>query len=749
LNYLRNFFYSFPIQLFLLHLKKHPLLLVFWMIVTGAASNSYLNHYGIPFLLLDPEYQGEVSFWSYLMVGFATGGFIMTWNTCFYMMNSYRFKFLATLARPFAKFCLNNFIIPLSFTLTYFITLIRFLSNQGESWTSILWSLSGLMIGQLVMVIFIILYFMLLNKNVSRFISTLTEKTKEQLEKGNIRLDILERDTSDASQWPVETYLSGLFSVRLVRQVEHYDNEIIRRVLNQHHNNSLVIIFISMATLLALSYGLDNPLFQFPAGAGMMLILSVMMAFACLITYWFAGWRVVAFVTFIAVINFISQFDLFVHKHRVAGLDYQNAVLRYNNRTVQEHVTETDINKDIREVIQILDRWQRKVQVKHKQKKPVMVFVMTAGGGMKSSYWAMHVLQSLERQTGEQFFDHVVLMSGASGGMLGASYFRELYLRYSGSPEREHLKAQYLEGAGRDLLNSVASAIAVNDIFFPWQRFEYNGQQFRKDRGYWFDRQLSSNTDHLLDKKVIDYRDAETQAKIPMMVLSPTIVNDQRMLLITAQPMSFLTKPYTRRNPGYLDYLSVDGIDFNRFFASRGAENLSFLTALRMNATYPYILPSSTLPTEPEMKVLDAGIRENHGYGISTRFANVFRSWIENYTSGVVFIHIRTDNKLKKLEENSPKSSFLDELTMPFGNIYSNFLQEQEYNNDQFVGMVANAMRVPVHVLNFSYKPSKRNEEASMSWHLTYREKQDIKEAFSSDENIEQLGKLKELLKVK
>jgi hypothetical protein len=749
LKYLRNFFYSFPIQLFLLHLKKHPLLLIFWMIIIGAASNTYLKHYGIPFLLLDPEYLGHVSFWSYLMVGFATGGFIMTWNTCFYMLNSYRFKFLATLARPFAKFCLNNFIIPLGFTLTYVITLVRFLSHQGVGTKTIIWSILGLMIGQLMMVIFIILYFMLFNKNVSRFISTLTEKTREQLEKSNIRLDKLERDTTDASQWPVETYLAGIFTVRLVRQVEHYDNEIIKRVLNQHHNNSLVIIFISMATLLALSYGLDNPLFQFPAGAGMMLILSVMMAFACLITYWFAGWRVVAFVSIIAVINFISQFDLFIHKHRVAGLDYQNAVLRYNNRTIQEHVTETDINKDIREVIIILDQWQRKIQTKHRQKKPVMAFVLTAGGGMKSSFWAMHVLQSLEKNTNGQFFDHVVLMSGASGGMLGASYFRELYLRYQDQPGQQYLDPSYLEDAGKDLLNPVASAIAVNDLFFPWQRFEQQGQFFRKDRGYWFDQQLNNNTGGILNKTVADYREAESMAKIPMMVLSPTIVNDQRMLVVSAQPMSFLTRPYTRRNSGYLEYLSVDGIDFHRFFASRGAENLSFITALRMNATYPYILPSSTLPTEPEMKILDAGIRENHGYGISSRFINVFRNWIENYTSGVVFIHIRTDKKLKKLEDTSPKSSFLDELTLPFGNIYSNFLQEQEYNNDLFVGMLANSMKVPVHVLNFSYKPSKQDEEASMSWHLTAREKIDIKEAFQSDENQEQLERLKLLLRKK
>lgn len=683
------------------------------------------------------------------MVGFTVGGFIMTWNTCFYMMNSHRFKFLASLSRPFAKFCLNNFIIPLTFTLIYWITLIRFLIQQGENWKTIASYLAALIIGQLLMVFFIIIYFALFNKNVDRFIDTLTEKTRAQLEKGNIKLDKLDRDMTDVSQWPVEVYMSGLFKIRPVRQVDHYDNEIIKRVLSQHHNNSLVIILISMGTLLVLGYMLDNPYFRFPAGAGMMLILSVMMAFTCLITYWFAGWRVVAFIALMLGLNYISQFDLFVHKNRIPGIDYKSAVLRYNNRTVSEHITETEINKDLRDMVGLLDGWQRKMEQKYRSKKPVMFIVMSAGGGLKSSYWTMNVLQNLEKETGGKFFDHTILMTGASGGMLGASFFREVYLQHQLNPEFNHLDEAYLQKSGKDLLNAVASAIAVNDLFFPWQTFEYNNQRFSKDRGYWFDKQLNENTDSLLNKKVVDYRTYERNNTIPLMVISPTIVNDQRILLISAQPMSFLTRPFAQNNKGHKEYLTPDGIDFMRFFEQRGAENLSFISALRMNATYPYILPSVSMPTMPEMKVMDAGIRENHGYGMATRYVNAMRNWIERYTSGVVFVHIRTDNKLKKLEENSPKTTFLDELTMPFGNIYSNFLQVQEYSNDHKVALLANSLKVPVHVVHFSYKPTLMEKEASMSWHLTSREKKDIAESFHSEENSAQLQIVKKLLRIR
>jgi hypothetical protein len=59
---------------------------------------------------------------------------------------------------------------------------------------------------------------------------------------------------------------------------------------------------------------------------------------------------------------------------------------------------------------------------------------------LKATYWTFHLLQELERQTGGKFFDHTFLMTGASGGMLGAAYFRELYLR-----DKQHEKLNYLD----------------------------------------------------------------------------------------------------------------------------------------------------------------------------------------------------------------------------------------------------------------------------------------------------------------
>lgn len=146
---------------------------------------------------------------------------------------------------------------------------------------------------------------------------------------------------------------------------------------------------------------------------------------------------------------------------------------------------------------------------------------------------------------------------------------------------------------------------------------------------------------------------------------------------------------------------------------------------------------------------MDAGLKENHGFGMSTRFVNVFRRWIEKNTAGVIFIQIRSDKKLKKMDEKEEKSTFLNEMFLPFGNIYSNFLTQQDYNNDYFVAQLANSLSVPVHIIPFIYLPLVENKAASMSFHLTKGEKLDIVKAYDNEFNQTSEAKLKKLLKVK
>ncbi|MBP6660849.1 MAG: hypothetical protein KA174_09195, partial [Chitinophagales bacterium] len=67
--------------------KKHPFFLFFWLMLFSSVLYLFGTSYGIPYLLLDPEYLANVNFLSFFIVGFAMAAFIMTWNISTYMLN--------------------------------------------------------------------------------------------------------------------------------------------------------------------------------------------------------------------------------------------------------------------------------------------------------------------------------------------------------------------------------------------------------------------------------------------------------------------------------------------------------------------------------------------------------------------------------------------------------------------------------------------------------------------------------------
>ena len=72
--------YFFPFQLLLAHLKRNHILLLFLAFAFGLVTQSFAVKYGVPQLLLYPEYLGEVNFISHVILGLACGSFFMAFN---------------------------------------------------------------------------------------------------------------------------------------------------------------------------------------------------------------------------------------------------------------------------------------------------------------------------------------------------------------------------------------------------------------------------------------------------------------------------------------------------------------------------------------------------------------------------------------------------------------------------------------------------------------------------------------------
>jgi hypothetical protein len=108
---------------------------------------------------------------------------------------------------------------------------------------------------------------------------------------------------------------------------------------------------------------------------------------------------------------------------------------------------------------------------------------------------------------GSEVYEQIHLITGSSGGMLGAAYYRELRFQNDKKeldyfPQDEH----YLYKIGQDALNPVAYTLAVNDLFFRFHRVEYSGRKYPKDRGYAFDLKFNQNTDFVLNHEFDHYK---------------------------------------------------------------------------------------------------------------------------------------------------------------------------------------------------------------------------------------------------
>ena len=191
---------------------------------------------------------------------------------------------------------------------------------------------------------------------------------------------------------------------------------------------------------------------------------------------------------------------------------------------------------------------------------------------------------------------------------------------------------------------------------------------------------------------------------------------------------------------------SADGIDFTSFFAKQDPYNLRMLTILRMNATFPVVLPNVWMPTIPVIDVMDGGLRDNYGVETSLRFLIHMQSWIEENTRGIVVVQIR-DRMDGGWDNPYEFDDLVQNATKPFFLLQHNWYKMMEYFQKDMSTYFLNNQRYPVHNVTFQYIPRKEQHKAALSFHLTKQEKLDIAGSLQSARNQESFKKVLELFK--
>ena len=733
-----SLFYSFPFRLLLNHLKENFVLILGWLIILLIILGKLGDSYGVPILFLNPEYLGVVGYFSFQLVGFCLGAFYITWNIVSYLLYSYRYPFIASLKWPFAMFTFNNSIIPFYFILIYIYKIISYQQlEMGKDKLQIFWMLLGLLFGFILVLLLVSVYFHLTNKNVHEYLGPEEEhvnknKHWEHLE-GQGRAD------------RVDYYLSRKFRFRHIRGVTHYHDNILKRVFHQHHLNALIIIFINAAILILIGIVIDKPLFEIPAAGAIFLFCGLIISLAGLIYYWGRKWGSVLVILIVILLNTFSQFEWLQSDSQAYGLDYTSEQ-EYSLSVLDSLSQPKKVEEDILSTLEILNNW--KIKNKEGQSyyhKPKLCIVLASGGGSRAAAYAMKVVQTLDSLSNGALMEHTTLMTGASGGMMGLAYYRELYLRKQFGLIDNLSSKEYLDNISGDLINKITTTIVSHDIFFGFKQYSYKERIYPFDRGTAFEIALNTDTEDFLNKPISAYKDFERESIIPLMFINTTNVADMRKLIISPQPISYMMRGYAKDTPSNSNFYELDAIDFCAFFANNSSEDLRMISALRMNATYPLILPNVSLPSQPKMDVFDAGIRDNFGIENTVRFLNVFQDWIKNNTSGVVVVQIRGTLKNNPVEDFEYET-FSSKLTSSFGSIGSNITNSQDYLQDYMIQGLDDALKNKIDIVSFEYSPAENEKRVSMSLRLSENEKMKVSQSALGNENTAKYKRVIKLL---
>ena len=742
----RRVFYAFPFRLLLLDFKKNLLLVIFWLFFFGAITNAVSPSYGIAFLFWGPEYLNKLNFLSYFILGFSLGGFIMAYNIGSFIKNAFRFPFLASLRHPFMKFCLNNFIIPLTFIILYCFQVYFFLESEDiMSTAKIFLMLFSFIIGITSFLFISLTYFFYANKDMFHLFGikhrkelSISDAAKDHTGERNPKLIKESRD------WYVETYFSNPIQVRLVRSVHHYNKEMLKNVIRQNQHSAFWFQLLSLLSIIGLGLFGDRKMFEIPASASLFLLFTLFIMIFSSFYRWFRGWSTPVFIIALIGFNYIHKIDLLTMNHAY-GLNYNSAKADYSYSNFKKMDLRNDLWKqDVKQTIDILNKWKIKnTYFDAPDKKPKLFLINTSGGGLRSSLWTMYTLMYADSLSNGKLLSQTQLITGSSGGMVGAAYLRELYLRKQKDRIKSYYDKKYLENISKDMLNPITFRVATSEWLFPMQSFTLDGKSYPKDRAYSFETKLEENLWNVFDKQLDEYALPEQNSYIPMMVFSPSIVNDGRKLLISPLGISYLTQ--NAKTPNVLYNRLFDAIEYSRFFEKQQANKTRFSSVLRMSATFPYISPVVSLPSEPRIELMDAGLRDNFGLETSLRFIRVFKDWIAANTSGIVIIQIRDKHKNVPIEDN-PSQTLMEALTRPLGSFYGNLFEVQDYNQNQQIAAADEWTKSHIEIIDLQLR-NDRKDHISLSWHLTNKEKRKVFASLHLPENQAAIKRIEELLK--
>ena len=387
-----------------------------------------------------------------------------------------------------------------------------------------------------------------------------------------------------------------------------------------------------------------------------------------------------------------------------------------------------------------------------------LVVVAADGGGVRAATWIMSVLTQLEDDSQGRFPQQVRFVAGASGGMLGAAHYVGSLQPPASGPVRHRTPANdpldrqaLLKGIAEDSLTPLAERLVLHDLI---PGLAYLGS----DRGDAIQEAWERSTQGVLTQTVRSLQEGEREGWRPSLVLSPMIVEDGRRLFISNLELDNLATEGTQTTPPR--FLSRSAIELARMFHDAAALHLG--TAVRMSATFPYVMPAVEIPTSPALRTVDAGYYDEHGVNLAALWLLDHAALIRKRVPRVILIEI--PDGLASLAKPGPCNarrswimSGLWALTTPVEGILSGRDAVSAYDNDELIEVLSatfNTPEAPERFQSIAFEPpyerpecgacATPEDEVALSWHIKPNDVRRLSEGMNSEVNREKRARLRE-----
>ncbi|MGQ9864298.1 MAG: hypothetical protein ACUVRD_07455 [Bacteroidia bacterium] len=709
-NLLHKTFYFYPIQIVFFQVRRHPLLMSGWLILFLVAYQAIGTSLGIPYLFYTPEWQSHPTFSSTLIWGVAYGSFVLAYHMTTYILDGHHANFFLQEKAPFLQYSLNNSLLPVVFFFSFLHHYLNLHLKEPNLWLQ----LAGIIGGTFGFTTLMVVYFAYTGQDLFKL-----------RRRGLLPYRAIMRRIYHAETLPKKTfyYLSFPHGLRSSHNPLDLNPKILYLILAQNHRNALFLHFLLLLGIVGLGIGHYVWGIYLPASAVFLGLLTLLYMLWGAVEYWIKQAGMWGMGILALALGFFFSTGWLKGVSYAPGLFYARPPTPYTLTSLEAHLHPDTLRKDSLLWIRILSRWKSH----QPSPKPPLLVIGTSGGGWRSALWTLVNLQLLDSLSGN-LEKTTFLLTGASGGMIGAAFWRELKLFY---PERSALQSR--NQMSHDAINRIAFSglIGLVTPSFAAQYDPLTQERYPKGRGYSFESQLLQNLHCFHNRRLRDYAAVESLAQAPITLLTPAIINDGRQLLISSLPASFLCKVQSH----------IVAAELQRLMP---ASYLHYTTALRMNASFPLVMPTVLLPTAPPIEVIDAGAIDNFGQSIIHRFLYTFRPWIEKNCSRVIILQLRDLPPLTPISDTY-QLNLLQRWAKLAGGLYETFSYGKMILAHTSFAFLQRSYRIPIYYEELPFHPSLQTPP--LNFHLSLADKETLVKTAYSEENLWHLKKIVSLLR--